>query len=130
MLRLKAKINNKKLKYDQDHLDHWVAKQKDGEYTLGIKKWFKQRSLEENSYYWGVVVETLSRHTGYTPEEMHDALKTKFLPHMVDEFGLSHTTSTKALNTKGFEKYLEDIRRWAASDLGCIIPLPNEDVYD
>ena len=37
--------------------------------------------------------------------------------------------STANLNTKEFENYLEEIRRWAITDLSINIPEPNEN-YD
>ena len=37
------------------------------------------RSLNQNNYYWGVVIEKLSEKLGYTKDEMHDILKFKFL---------------------------------------------------
>ena len=130
MLRIQAKITGGILEYNEDNLKEWLSKQKDGEYVLGIKKYFKQRSLNENNYYWGTVIAEIANYTGYSPQEAHDALKSKFLPHITDEFGLTHITSTPALSTKYFEIYMEDIRRWAAEDLGVIVPLPNEDRYD
>jgi len=38
-------------------------------------------------------------------------------------------TSTAKLSTAGFEDYLEKIRRWAAVEHNCYIPLPNEIDY-
>ncbi|GAI94103.1 unnamed protein product, partial [marine sediment metagenome] len=34
--------------------------------------------------------------------------------------------STTKLNTKDMEIYLENVRRFAAMELSCVIPLPNE----
>jgi hypothetical protein len=93
------------------------------------------RSLEQNAYYWGVVVQMLSDHTGYTPDELHDVLKMKFIPKRLavcdgngevrDEFVLGG--STRKLNTLEFGEYLEQIRQWAAETLDVIIPDPNQD---
>lgn len=124
MPRLIAKIINGVLRYDENQFITWAEKQKDGKYALSIKKWYKPRSLQENAYYWGVVIELLCGHTGYTPEEMHDCLKAKFLPHGVDEYGLEHVKSTTKLSTVEFETYMEDIRRWASSELDVYIPDP------
>jgi hypothetical protein len=33
-----------------------------------------KRSLDANAYYWGQVITPMAQHTGYTPEEMHEAL--------------------------------------------------------
>jgi hypothetical protein len=40
----------------------------------------EQRSLKQNAYYWSVVVAMLADAAGYDdPEDMHDALRAKFL---------------------------------------------------
>ncbi|HCJ67017.1 MAG TPA: hypothetical protein DHV62_06760 [Elusimicrobia bacterium] len=84
----------------------------------------KQRSNEENRYYWGVVIKILSEHIGYTDEEIHEALKLKFLKDESREIPILR--STASLTTVEFEEYLEKIRMWAAQELNCIIPEPNE----
>lgn len=94
------------------------------EIELIIRQKKSQRSLDQNSYYWGVVVAILGDHCGYDPEEMHEALKFKFLRKGKE--GLETVTSTTDLNTKEFEDYLERIRRWASMELNCFIPQPNE----
>lgn len=85
----------------------------------------KTRSLEQNAYYWGVVVKILAGETGYTKDEMHEALKVKFLTYE-NVKGIPTVLSTTKLNTKQFEVYLEMVRRWAAMDLGIVIPEPNQ----
>lgn len=92
------------------------------------------RSLNQNKYYFGVVLQLLSEHTGYTPDELHDFCKMRFLPKRLafcdgngevkGEYVLGG--STRRLSTIDFGNYMEDIRRWAATDLDVIIPDPNE----
>lgn len=93
--------------------------------TVEISAEKKRRSLNQNNYYWGEVIEMLSEYTGYTPNEMHDALRWKFLRKQTPT-GLDFPRSTSALTTSEFEDYLSQIRVWAAQDLNCPIPLPNE----
>jgi len=85
-----------------------------------------KRSNNQNRYYWGVVVAMLAEEIGYTRDQMHDALRLKFLRVEAD---LEYTRSTTELSTKEFEAYLDDVRIWAATDLGTVIPLPNEVAY-
>ena len=40
--------------------------------------------------------------------------------------GKMFVKSTTKLNTKDMEIYLENVRRFAAMELSCFIPLPNE----
>ncbi len=84
----------------------------------------QSRSLNENNYYWGVVVEELSQHTGFTPPEMHEALKMKFLRIVKGQ--LESCRSTTDLTVGEFENYLSQVRQWASEELQVFIPLPNE----
>lgn len=88
----------------------------------------KPRSLAENGYYWGVVIPLLCEWSGYMSDEMHDALKEKFLGRYDEKNGLTRMASTSSLSTVEFEKYMSDIRQWA-SEQGVFIPLPNEQLY-
>jgi hypothetical protein len=87
----------------------------------------KNRSDKENRYYWGVVVNLISKELGYFPDETHHALRFKFLRTSGGEQGTLETAkSTTELSTKEFEDYLEHIRIWAGAFLGIYIPKPNE----
>ena len=101
---------------------------------ITVKRLRATRSAESNRFYWGVVLAAISDYTGYTPEELHDVLKAKFLPkhvafadrngEVVEEYVLGG--STRGLNTKEFSAYIERIRMWAAADLQVYIPDANE----
>ena len=96
----------------------------------------KQRSNNQNRYYWGVVIDLLSEHTGFNREEMHEVLKHKFLRRTLwipKKDGIQEqsiiTYSTTDLTTKQFEDYLSEIRIWSSQDLGLFLPEPNEVDY-
>ena len=85
----------------------------------------RKRSLNQNSYMWGVVIEMLAEYFGYSPEEMHTALRFKFLNRL--ESGKPVTArSTTDLSTSEMEDYLSRIRIWAATEYSVNIPEPNE----
>ena len=89
----------------------------------------KARSIAQNRYYWSVVVAELAADSGHPTEEVHDVLKTKFLPRVFVSIGgqtVEAVKSTTALDTMFFEQYLEQIRAFAATELQVVIPLPNE----
>lgn len=92
---------------------------------ITIRRHRKSRSDRQNAYYWAVVVGMLAEFCGYTPEEMHEALKWKFLRREADG-PLPTVRSTTELGTQEFEDYVEMVRMWAATDLGVVVPLPNE----
>jgi hypothetical protein len=96
----------------------------------------KNRSLSQNAYYWGVIIDLLSEHCGFTTDEMHEILKHKFLRRsvwIVKKHGIEEqsiiTKSTQELTTKEFEDYLSKVREWSSLELGVYIPLPNEAIY-
>lgn len=101
-----------------------VREGKPGKYILKLIRAKDKRSLNQNSYYWGVVVKIIADHTGYTPEETHQELARMFLAYEKD--GKIFTQSTAKLDTLEFENYLERSRKWAWSQFELTIPLPNE----
>ena len=84
----------------------------------------KHRSGEQNSYYWGVVIDIISGATGFTPQEAHDAVRYKFLTDMTGE--LPRVKSTTELSTVEFMEYIAEIQRFGAEYLDVYIPDPNE----
>ncbi len=88
----------------------------------------KSRSNNQNSYYWGVVIDLLAQETGNESSDIHEALKIKFLLKRIDIFGnkIASVGSTADLTSLEFDGYIEKIRVWAAEFLKIIIPLPNE----
>jgi len=104
-------------------------------YECIVRKVKKQRSLNQNSYYWGVVIKIMAQELGYTDNEMHQVLGEFYLSYdkkvfkgSKPEFGDIRQTfikSTTELSTIEFENYLENCRR-LASENGIFIPLPNE----
>lgn len=89
------------------------------------------RSNPQNRYYWGVVIDILSNELGYTPEEIHEILRQKFLTRKAlvkdEEFVIPISTTT--LTTVEMENYLTKIREWASLYSGIYIPEPNEESY-
>ena len=87
----------------------------------------KRRTQEQNAYYWGVVIRMIAEECGYrTAEEqqgVHNALREMFLPR---KGKLQIASSTATLDTVQFTDYIEQVRQWAAEELGIYIPDPNE----
>ena len=113
---------------DKSGYDRYIKTLEGKEIFLTVSQWKNTRSNNQNNYYWGVVVKLLSETTGYTLQEMHEALKLEFLvrPAVVKGVELPTMKSTALMNTLEFEDYCKEIREWASADLNCFIPLPNE----
>lgn len=102
-----------------------------GEVRIKVFKKEKPRSLNQNSYYWGVVIKMICDSTGeMEPERVHDALKMKFwtIPVGDGRFGRALLTpgSTTDMSTVQFEEYVEKCRLFAAQELNITIPIPGE----
>lgn len=124
--------------HNRAQFDNAVSGLTDGwEVELEITRLRATRSGQANRFYWGVVIQALHELTGYTPEELHDLMKAKFLPKhlaftgqngdIIEQFVLGG--STRHLDTQEFYQYVERVREWAGDALGLYIPDPNESGY-
>lgn len=95
------------------------------EVEVTVKRKTTKRSNNQNRYYWGVVIHLLSDVSGYTPDQMHDALRYELLRDKT-KVELPIIKSTTELSTIEMEAYLEDCRGLGAQHYGIYIPLPNE----
>lgn len=100
------------------------VKGKDDFFVIEIQKSKRIRSLNQNKYYWGVVVKIIANHTGYTSDETHQQLGRMFLSYK--NGATVFVKSTTKLNTVDFEDYLDKCRNWAREEMSCYIPMPNE----
>lgn len=102
-----------------------LAKLEGKRVVLKVARESRKRTNPENDYYASVVIRLLAEYTGYTEDEMRDAIKWKFLrKEGVD--GLPTVRGTSELSTIEFEQLMKDIREWAARDLDTYIPEPRE----
>lgn len=129
-MKHQAIVKNHKLIFgDNDRFKLDVAKNEGDFVTITVDKPKKRRSNDLNAYYWGAVIKILSDFTGFEKEEMHEVLKLKFLlnkKQMPDGKWIEYTKSTKGLNSEDMIEYVEQIKRWATSELDVYIPDPNE----
>ena len=105
---------------------------------LTIGKWRKARSLPQNAYYHGCVINAVIDglvDIGYPKHELsheivHDMLKEKFLKKEIisEQTGEVITVgqSTSRLSTVQFMEYLADIQQWANEFLGIVIADPEQ----
>jgi hypothetical protein len=94
--------------------------------AVTVKRETKKRSLNQNDYYWVVVIELIRESLGYTAQEMHEALKWQLLRVVKGKY--ETVKSTSDLTTIEMEEYLEGCRR-IGSECGIYVPLPNEVGY-
>jgi hypothetical protein len=121
-----------KVVYDnKESFDRYLMTLEGKKVNIVVAEFKKNRSLNQNRYYWGVVIKVLSDETGYEKEEMHTYLADKFLGFYTDVYGktLKVIPTTSSLKTMEFEEYLSKIRIFASKELSIYIPDPNEAIY-
>lgn len=97
----------------------------------------RSRSVRQNAWLWGVALPTIAESIGYDVHEHevlhYDLLSVHFgtvatttkLPSQVIRIVPKRTSSE--LTVEEFSAYMEWLVRYAATNLGCVVPLPNED---
>jgi len=101
---------------------------KEVEVTIKLPQDYPQRSNQQNKYYRGVIVELISDHLGYEPEEVHEILKQKFLGEVLSVGGQEFSVgkSTTELDTVQMENFMERVRTWASIEFSLVLPEPHE----
>lgn len=120
-------IINGKSESDKKSIYERLRILRDTKYSVEIKEHREKRSLSQQGYYFVAVIKTLADYFGYTAGEMHEILKNMFLPTanvLPNGQMVFCSRSTKALNTKEYTEYIEQVRAWAASEFNINIPDP------
>lgn len=102
--------------------------EKTGEFQMVVKPHFKQRSLPQNSYYWGVCIPLIADEIGELDlNYVHALLKGMFLAKHKTIKGKDYTAvgKTSKMSTAQFSEYIEKVRMWASQELGLNIPDPD-----
>ena len=90
------------------------------EWRIDIRRHVGRRTLSQNKLYFAVLTE-MANETGHTKDEMHDAMKTKFLPQQVIELAGEEVYipgSSAKLDKAMFAEYVEKVIAFAATELG------------
>ena len=101
----------------------------DGPVTVRVMAGQRQRSLQQNKYWHGVVVPLFAEHCGYDFQEAKDALALHLIPHEVIDIktGEIHTVPghTAQLTVPQFNELIERAQRLGA-EMNLYVPDPNE----
>lgn len=100
---------------------------KNGFYELTIRKPTRVRSIQQNAYFHGVVVQILSDETGIDFFEVKDLLKSLFLKKEIVFMGKTYeiVQHSANLDTIDFNKFVKNVQAFA-SENGINIPDPKE----
>lgn len=127
-----ARLEAGKLKFTGDRLAHLHAglqRMADGEVILTVSHPKATRDARLNRLYWAGYVGPMAEYTGYTPREMHEYFKQRFLCDKAKRLVFSDQSgevvadavipilTTTTLTPEEFKQYLRDIETMAL-DLG------------
>ncbi len=136
-IKYNGKVTDRLRIYNRAEFDKDILLFNGKEVTIIIEKKKRSRSLEQNSYYWGVVVPLVREgllDVGYKVgvEETHELMKDKFAlkEHVNENTGevLESKQSTSTMTTMEFMGYISDIQQWGAEYLSINIPDPGQQV--
>lgn len=123
-MKVVAKVLNGEIVNPKAMMQSFLIRNEGKDIIAEYKEKRNQRSKEQNSYYWAVVVPMLAEELGYTMDEMHDSLKFQFLREGDLDAKLPKVRSTTDLDTVEFNHYITQIQI-LASELGINIPDPH-----
>lgn len=126
-----------KISYKKQFLES-LKSFKDGRIILTVKRLYNKRSLPQNNYYWGVIINEFKKGWFDTQgeristDDAHEILKREcnYKEITNEETGeiLKIGISTRTKTTVEYEEYLEDCRKFVYNWFGIDVPLPNEQV--
>lgn len=91
-----------------DHWQHYINQLFEGKkYGISVSEYKASRSKSQLAYYW-VILGYLGDYTGYTPEELHDAI-------MRQKFGVKHVSLGGI--EQDVRKSIADSARFPTSDM-------------
>jgi len=94
-----------------------------------IKPYKKNRSLEQNDFYWTVIT-LISAETGYSKDEIHDLMRYKFLGLQSKDISgqkIEYLPSTTKLKIGEMADYITQCEAWAA-EMGIRLPYREKNV--
>lgn len=97
-------------------------------YTLKITVEKRIRTLSQSRLYW-LWLSCISAETGNDKDYLHEYFKGKYLPkdqRVIFGQRVEITISTTSLDTAQFTHYLERIQQFANSELGIVLPNPED----
>jgi hypothetical protein len=116
-----ARVDKRRLVLDDERgFREAMWRMKEGLVVVKIEQ--PQRTNALNRFYWKFVIKPTSEAYGYTPDEMHEAWKWKFLRLEDPDRPMPTVRSTTDLTNKEMFEYIELIRIQAAGDFSLQIP--------
>ena len=101
-------------------------------YTIEITQKRENRTLDQNALYW-LWLTCIEQETGNSKEDIHYYCKDNFLPKKEMQIAgevVYIPESTTKKDTKQFSDYMNKVQVFAASELGIILPDPQDLIFE
>ena len=99
-------------------------------WRVEITQYRKRRSIDQNAFLHGPLLDTLRDHTGIEKDDLKTFLLGEYFGwREVDISGSGHSFPQKRssqLDTSEFSAWMEWIEMWASKTLGVILPRPGD----
>ena len=95
----------------------------DKPWRIQVAPYRAKRSPEQNALLWAIYGQ-MAEGTGHTPEELHDAMKKKFLAPKFVSVGdeqVAIIPDSHTLDVKEFSEFVERVQSFAAMELGVVV---------
>lgn len=104
---------------------------RNGAYKVSITKKVETRSRQQNALLW-MWYACIEDETGQNKTDIHDYYKTMFLTRQILVRGqwVNVTGSTTKLTEAAMSVFMEKVKVHAATELGIILPLPEDKNFD
>lgn len=123
-LDLKKDYQLQRLKNNISQLD------KEKPYLITIEEFKQPRTLNQNSYLWGVVYKVIAQEMGVNINDVHEELKAELgikeeKPSIITGEISERLKSTSNYDTKEMTNYINSIKVWALGFFGPDFIIPN-----
>lgn len=104
-----------------------LALNEDCKVTVTVERQRNSKSQEQLGYLWGVVYLEISKHTGHTPEELHEIMKARHLrrKHLWRGSQITTVGSLGDLTTNEAAEFLSSVIL-DAGEMGIEVPPPDK----
>lgn len=93
-------------------------------WRVEVKRYVQRRSINANALYWKWIG-IIAQETGNDADDVHEAMKAKFLAHKIVMEEPVRPSTTK-LSKPEMSAYMEQTYQFATAELGIILPVPEE----
>ena len=108
---------------DFKKLNNHLTGLKNGEYSIEVKRYYKNRTIPQNKLLWDIYNQ-VSKETGYETEEIHAMVGQKFLMDHTKK--IPFVKSTTKLTTVEFSEFIAKMVRFFTVECGFVVYMPED----